>query len=126
MIPLPYVLLAFLLSVGASGALGYWKGGQHKADSIAAQAAREAALVAKVQLETAAAIAKIEVRNTTIRQKAEVQIRENVIYRCPVDADGVRLINEALAPPGPADDGKLPRPDATGGPDPRGRHPQAD
>jgi hypothetical protein len=109
MIPLPYLALGFSLAMAAAGALGYWKGGQHKANEIVAQAAREAALIDKVQAVTAEAIAAIEVRHTTIRQKAEVTVRENTVYRCPVDADGVRLINEALTPPaGPSGAGELP------------------
>lgn len=60
------------------------------------------------------AIARIEVRNVTIRQKAETVTREVPVYRdCRHDPDGLRLVNEALAGGAePAGGGKLPAPDA--------------
>lgn len=124
MIPLnflPWIVLAVTLLVGAAGATGYWKGSQHTADQIAAQQAREAALVEKTR-ETAAQaaaeqIAKIEVKNVTIRQKAETITREVPVYGdCRHDPRTLGLLNDALAPgttqTQPADNGKLPRPDA--------------
>jgi hypothetical protein len=123
MIPLPWLILAVTLLVGAAGATGYWQGGKHKANAIEAQAAREAALIEKARdaaIDGAAqAIAAIEVKNTTIRQKVEVQTREVPIYReCRHTADTLSLLNDALAGRGaqqPAGGGKLPGPDATGG-----------
>lgn len=124
MIPLtfmPWIILAVTLLIGGAGATGYWKGSQHKADEIAAQQAREAALVEKTR-ETAAQaaaeqIAKIEVKNVTIRQKAETITREVPVYGdCRHDPRTLGLLNDALAPgttqTQPADNGKLPRPDA--------------
>lgn len=118
---LPWLILAVTLLVGAAGATGYWKGSQHTADQIAAQQAREAALVEKTR-ETAAQaaaeqIAKIEVKNVTIRQKAETITREVPVYGdCRHDPRTLGLLNDALAPgttqTQPADNGKLPRPDA--------------
>ena len=121
-LPLPWVLLAVVLLVGASGATGYWQGSKHTADQIAAQAAREAALVEKTreaaQQAAATEISKIEVKQTTIRQKAEVITREIPVYgSCRHDPRTLGLLNESLAPgaaPQPAGDGKLPRPDAAG------------
>ena len=119
MIPLsfmPWIVLAVTLLVGAAGATGYWKGSQHKADEIAAQQAREAALVEKTR-ETAAqaaaeAISRIEVKNTTIRQKAEVITREVPVYGdCRHAPATLGLLNDALTPGSeakPASDGKLP------------------
>lgn len=118
---LPWLILAVTLLVGAAGATGYWQGSKHTADQIAAQAAREAALVEKTR-ETAAQaaaeqIAKIEVKNVTIRQKAETITREVPVYGdCRHDPRTLGLLNDALAPgttqTQPADNGKLPRPDA--------------
>ena len=124
MIPLPFLpwmILAVTLLVGGAGATGYWQGSKHKADEIAAQTAREAALVEKTR-ETAAAaaaeqISKIEVKNVTIRQKAETITREVPVYGdCRHDPRTLGLLNDALAPGAaegkPASDGKLPKPDA--------------
>lgn len=104
MIPLPllpWLILAVTLLVGAAGATGYWKGSQHTADQIAAQQAREAALVEKTR-ETAAQaaaeqIAKIEVRNVTIRQKAETITREVPVYsECKNTPEMMRQLNSSL------------------------------
>jgi hypothetical protein len=117
---LPWLILAVTLLIGAAGAGGYWQGAKHKADEIAAQEAREAALVEKTreaaQLAAAEAISKIEVKNTTIRQKAEVITREVPIYRdCVHTPATLGLLNDALAPGAaegkPADRGKLPAAD---------------
>lgn len=120
MIPLPlipWLILALTLLVGAAGATGYWQGSKHTADQIAAQAAREAALVETTReaaaLAAAEQISKIEVKNTTIRQKAEVITREVPVYgECRHDPRTYGLLNDALAPGAaearPADKGKLP------------------
>jgi hypothetical protein len=124
MIPLPllpWLILAVTLLVGAAGAGGYWQGAKHKADEIAAQEARESALIVKATdaatLAAAEAISKIEVKNTTIRQKAEVITREVPVYGdCRHDPRTLGLLNDALAPGAaeakPADRGKLPAADA--------------
>lgn len=109
----PWVLLAAGLALAAShGAVGYkaYRLGQ---DNVYAEQAkleevekrtREAALIA-----TAEAISKIEVRNVTIRQKAETVVREVPVYRdCRHDPSGLQLVNEALTAPGSAGGGKLP------------------
>jgi uncharacterized protein YbjQ (UPF0145 family) len=120
MIPLPWLILAVTLLAGAAGAGGYWQGGRHKANEIAAQQAREAALVDKVReaasLAAAEAISRIEVKNVTIRQKAETITREVPVYGdCRHDPRTLGLLNDALAPGAaearPADRGKLPAAD---------------
>jgi hypothetical protein len=124
MIPLPFlpwIILGVTLLVGAAGAGGYWQGSKHKADEIAAQQAREAALVDKAAdaaaLAAADAISKIEVKNVTIRQKAETVVREVPVYGdCRHDPRTYGLLNDALssgaAEAKPADRGKLPAADA--------------
>ncbi len=118
---IPWALLAVVLLVGASGATGYRAGAKHTENQIAAQAAREAALVDKTREAAAQAaaeqISKIEVKNTTIRQKAEVITREVPIYGdCRHDPRTLGLLNDALAPGAtegkPAGPGELPRTDA--------------
>lgn len=55
------------------------------------------------------AIAKLEVRNVTIRQQAETVVREVPVYReCRHDPLGLQLTNAALVPGEPAPGGKLP------------------
>lgn len=114
----PYTLLAIVLGLLAThGAVGYkaYRAGQ---DNVIAETAklvdvetrtRDAALAAAGE-----AISKIEVRNVTIRQKAETVTREVPVYRdCRHDPDGLRLVNEALGPEAkPADRGKLSEADA--------------
>lgn len=120
-IPLPWMILAFVLAVGGAGATGYWKGGKDTGNRIAADLARTAAATREAQdlaLNAAAdRISKLDVKNTTIRQKTEVRIREVPVYRdCVHDAGTLGLLNDALAPGAtqgkPADHGKLSRTDA--------------
>lgn len=110
----PYVLLALVLfyasSIGAVGYKAYHLGGEH----VIAEQAETQELIDKVydkaQQGAAEAISKLEVKNVTIRQKAETITREVPVYRdCHHDADGLRLLNEALAPGSePAGHGELP------------------
>ena len=99
----PYVALgAVLLLAGAYG----WGRYDGRSIEIASQARTEKAIHAAAeasQLAAAAEIAKIEIRNVTIRQKAETITREVPVYRdCQHSDDGLQLVNEALAPPKPA------------------------
>lgn len=112
----PYVLLAIALfyvgSLGAVGYKAYETGIEHqlaseKKDREAYEKGRDAALEA-----AATAIAKIDVKQVTIRQRAETITREVPVYTdCHNTADAMRVLNDALAAPGkeqPADNGKLP------------------
>ena len=98
----PYVLLALVISWGASiaGTGWYCIGiGEDKiiakqsSDDKIRQETREAA-----QQGAADAIAKLKPVNTTIRAKTETIVRENTVYRtCVNTPDGLRSINSALA-----------------------------
>jgi hypothetical protein len=70
---------------------------------------RDAAIAAASE-----AISKIEVRNVTVRQKAETITREVPVYRdCRHDGDGLRLVNQALTDTAePAAGTQLPAADA--------------
>lgn len=121
-VPLPWMLLGILLAILAAGGAGYWQGGKHKADELAARAAREDRVRAEtreVAMQAAAeAIGQIEIRNVTIRQKAETVTREVPVYReCNHSADGLQLVNSALAgqQPRPADRRQLPPADPPDG-----------
>lgn len=113
----PWTILAIVLFYLGSLAGAGWKGYHLGEEHVIAAQAKEQADIKKGQDEAlqaaATAIAKIDVRNVTIRQKAESIIREVPVYRdCVQPADGLQLVNEALAPPdagaGSVHPGKLP------------------
>jgi len=112
----PWALLGILLAVGALTGGAYWQGRRDGENSEIASrqrvedvrtAATEAAASA-----VAAGIARIEVKNTTIRQTLEREVRENTVYRdCRSGPGPVGLLNatEGIAPAASAPgDGKLP------------------
>jgi hypothetical protein len=108
--------LSFLLAVGGAYIKGRTDGGaiaradQAEVLELARQVRDDA------QRGAAEAIAKIEIKQTTIRQTLEKEIHEKPVYRdCRHDADSLPRINAALTgrEPQPAGGGKLPRLDAT-------------
>ena len=97
----PTVILAAISAVGISGGLGYCHGVSTTENSIAADIAREEQLAQRIFDETIAAtaseISKIEIINTTIKQKVEREIRTEKIYlECRHTGDTVRLLNAIL------------------------------
>lgn len=113
----PYAILAVLvLALVSHGAVGYKAYRMGENACIAEHAkllsielrTRDAALAAAAE-----AIQGIEVRNVTIRQKAETITREVPVYRdCRHTADGLRLVNQALSDAEePATGGELPATD---------------
>ncbi len=114
MMPNPWMLLAFVIAlVGA-----YFKGCNDGADLAEGQQAREDQIAATAfsaaQRGAAKAIAGIEIRNVTIKQRVETEIREKPVYAdCRHSPDGLRVINTAITGRAePAGDLQLPRPDA--------------
>ena len=99
----PYAILAIVLfyfaSLGGVGYKAYRIGEEHV---IAEQAKTEQlieAVTEKAQQGAAEAIARIEIKNVTIRQKAETITREVSVYsECQHDPAGLQLINDALNP----------------------------
>ena len=117
MMPNPWILLAFVIALGGVYIKGRSDGIDLQAatqlrDEQIAQTSRDAALIV-----TAEAIAKIQVKNTTIKQTLEKEIHEKTYYAdCKHDATGMRLINAALTgQTESASDSKLPRLDAITG-----------
>lgn len=107
--------LGFILATGGA----YIKGRGDGANIAKADQAEVLELARKVRDEAqrgaAEAIAKIEVKNTTIRQTLEREIHEKPVYvACSHDADSLRRINAAITgrEPVAAGSGKLPRLDA--------------
>lgn len=97
----PYLYAAVAVALLGSITGAYVKG---RADGRAVETAQQAKLDAQVQRVAEAAqraaaseIAKIEVKNVTIRQKAETITREVPVYTdCKHDPVGLQLVNEAL------------------------------
>ena len=92
----PWVLLATVLLVAGAGAEGYRVGAKAAKNSDAAAAAlvtqtavatREAALKAAAE-----AIAGIQIKNTTIQQKAVETIREVPVYQDCKNTDAVKQL----------------------------------
>lgn len=115
----PYVVLALAAAVVASYAAVGYKGYRMGEDHCVAENAKLVAVEIRTRdaaiAGAAEAIGKIEVKNVTIRQKAETITREVPVYGdCRHDPVGLQLVNQALAPGGakPADRRELPRTDA--------------
>lgn len=97
----PYIMLAVAaLLIGSHGVVAFksYRLGQDQVISEQVKMDQLEQRTREAAMQTAAeAIAAIEVRNVTIRQKAETITREVPVYRdCVHGADGLRLINEAL------------------------------
>lgn len=96
----PWVLLVFVLALGAATGGAYWQGRQDGKDGCIAESVRDEA-VAAIASEAAAsaaagAINKLGVKHVTIRQQADTIIREVPVYRdCRHDHRVLRDINEA-------------------------------
>jgi hypothetical protein len=123
----PYALLvggiAFLAAVGGAGWQGYRMG---RDAEIAAQAREDRAVQAALKV-TAEAIAAIEVKHVTIKQRAETEIREVPVYRDCRNTDvGLQLINAALTGTEPARGGLVPGTPAADRSDVRGDRSEAD
>lgn len=110
----PYAIIAIILVyAGSVGVVGF-KSYQMGQDHLIAQQAKERSIEDRTReaaiAASAEAISKIEVRNVTIRQKAETITREVPVYGdCRHDPAGLQLVNDALRAPGqPVDPGKLP------------------
>jgi len=110
----PYVLIVLGLAFAGIGASGYYYGGKHARDAVAAQELREQELLDKVAMQTAEAISAIEIKNTTIRQKVETVTREVPVYRdCQHSPDVLSLLNSALeGGPLPTSDSVVPQADS--------------
>lgn len=106
MIPIPiskgYLYAAITITLVIShGMVGYWQYGQGVASCEAATARDErVARVAydKGQEGAAAAIAKLEIKNVTIKQRVERETREVPVYRdCRHSPGGMLGVNQALS-----------------------------
>ena len=96
----PYLLLGGVITWAASIAGAFFYGHGVGRDMEIAIQARENK-VATIATEAAASavaysLSKMQVKNVTIRQQLETQVRENTVYRdCKLDAGAVRLLNSS-------------------------------
>lgn len=116
----PTALLIGALSVLLLAGGAYVKGRTDGSAIARADQAEVLELARKVrddaQRGAAEAIAKIEIKQTTIRQQLEREIHEKPVYRdCLHDAGSLQRINAAITgrEPEPPGGGQLPRLDAT-------------
>lgn len=93
----PYLIIACLIAILGAGAGGFKLGvdhevaGQARAEKLVMDASQE------MRLAAAEAISAIKVKNTTIRQELEREIRTETVYAdCKHSPDGLRLVNQAL------------------------------
>jgi len=115
----PWVLLAVTLLVIGSGAYGYRQGSIHKADSIAAQTARDEAMEKRVfdaaQKAAATAISKIKVERVAIHERTEKEI-ERIPAECVAPNSLHDITNEAITGIVAPRDSVVPVPGPDGGP----------
>ena len=110
----PYLILVVILGFCGIGVGGFKLGVDHEKASESDKKDLVAEAVDAANQASAEAIAKLKVKNTTITNEVQHEIRTNTIYAdCKLTSDGMRLTNQALHPSTTvgASDGKLPRTD---------------
>lgn len=86
-----------LIAIAACAVGLFVAGWTVKGWQVDAQLLRDEQVIAKAQEGAAKAIAEIKVKNVTIRQPLEREVRENTIYTdCRNSADAMRLLNATL------------------------------
>jgi hypothetical protein len=95
----PWALLLAAAAVGAA----YWQGRQDGRSAVEAEATRDERLIAQAGQASATAaakaIARMQVRHTTIRQEVEREIEVRTVYRdCRHSPEQLQRINAALSP----------------------------
>jgi len=110
----PYALIGFALVVGCAYGVGRLDGSRlERASQDRVQLAVETA-AKDARESTAKAIAAIRVRNTTIQQTLEKEVRNEPVYLspdCRVTPNGMRALNQALTGSEPSP-GSLPASDS--------------
>lgn len=101
LLPNPWVLLGIVLLWIASGGWAYWQGvSDGETREIAKQSKIEEvtkAVQEAAQQGAADAIAKIEIKHTTVKQKFAAETVTHLMYRdCVHSPAGLRLVNEAI------------------------------
>ena len=93
----PYLIIAALLAVIASGAAGFKLGADHELAAQSREDAHIAKAVASATQVSAEAISKLSPVYTTIQGKVIHEISTRTVYAdCRHSPDGLLLINQAL------------------------------
>lgn len=113
MLASPWVILAAVLALAGISGWSYFKGRSDGSDAVIARQARDDEIrfetLQLAQQAAAEEIAKIEVKNVTIRQRLETQIRDKPVYRdCIADQRVLDTVNEAITGDFTAGPGELP------------------
>jgi len=107
---IPWMLCAFLASVGASGVFGYYKGLEQAEDQQAKQELLIKQAAEAAQQAAAEAIAQIKVKNTVIKKEIQREVKTAPVYiECRNTDAGMQSINKALSGTYAANDRRLPK-----------------
>lgn len=108
----PSLVIAFLVAILGAGAGGFRLGADHEVAAKAREDKHIAEAVDAANSASAAAIAQLKPKYTTISNQLEKQIETHTVYRdCRLDPVGLQLANQALTGgDAAAVGGKLPDP----------------
>lgn len=114
----PYLIIAaltvFLIAVAGTGYGGFQLGVDHEKASQIDKKEMVAAAVEAANETSAKAISALKVKNTTITNEVQREIKTNTVYAdCKLTPGGLHLANQALAPSNDftLGGGKLPKAD---------------
>lgn len=113
---MPYLILAAVLCSIVTGGVGWKLGIDHQKAQELERTALVAEAIDAANAASAEAISKLKVKNTTITNEVQHEIRTNTIYAdCKLTPRGVQLANQALDPSTTFSlgDGKLPKADGS-------------
>lgn len=111
----PYAIIAVLLAFAAAGAGGFRLGIDHQKAQEVEKRELVAEAVDAANNASAAVLASLRPKFTTIQNKVQHEVETHTIYTdCKLSPDGMLLANQALAGAKPASESKLPQADATG------------
>ena len=108
------IVLAFVISVSAAGAGGFKLGMDHEKATEVDKNELVSEAVDAATSAAATAISSLKIKNTTITNEVQHEVRTNTVYvDCKLPPSGVRLLNAALDPSAAFSigDGKLPQVD---------------
>ena len=110
----PYLIVAALAAVLAAGAGGFRLGVDHEVASRTREDKHITEAIDKATEVSAKAIAGLKVKNVTITNEVQREIKTNTVYAdCKLTPGGLHLANQALAPSSDFSlgGGKLPKAD---------------
>lgn len=110
----PYLLVVVVVAYFAAGLAGFRLGVDHQKAQEVEKTELVAEAVDAANAASAAVLASIRPKYTTIQNQVEKQIETNTVYRdCRLDPVGLQLANQALnGGSKPSSGGELPKADA--------------